>query len=290
MSAGNHLFCFGMGFSARRLAARLAGEGWRVTGTATSADGVARILAEGYRGLLFDGSAPAPDAAAALASVTHVVVSAPPDDAGDPVLRHHAADLAAAPSLRWIAYLSTVGVYGDRKGAWVDENAAPTPINDRSRRRVVAEDEWLAFAGSSGKRVQIFRLSGIYGPGRSAIDNLRAGRAQRVVKPGQKFNRIHVDDIAGVLVAAMQRDTPHAIFNVTDDEPAAPQDVVAHAARLLGLEPPAEVALEEAELSTMAQSFFNESKLVSNARIKEALGVTLRYPTYREGLAAIAAS
>lgn len=290
MSASNHLFCFGMGFSARRLAERLASEGWRITGTATTADGVARMIAKGYQGLLFDGSAPAPDAAAALASATHVVVSAPPDDAGDPVLRHHAGDLAAAPSLRWIGYLSTVGVYGDRKGAWVDETAAPTPINDRSRRRVVAEDAWLAFARASAKRVQIFRLSGIYGPGRSAIDNLRAGRAQRVVKPGQKFNRIHVDDIAGVLIAAMRSDTPYTIFNVTDDEPAAPQDVIAHAARLLGLEPPPEVALEEAELSTMAQSFFNESKLVSNARIKEALGVTLRYPTYREGLAAIAAS
>lgn len=290
MSAGNHLFCFGMGFSARRLAAHLAGEGWRVTGTATTADGVARIAADGYAATRFDGSAPSGEVVAALATATHVVVSAPPDASGDPVLRHHAADLAAAPSLCWIGYLSTVGVYGDRKGAWVDETSAPTPVNDRSRRRVLAENEWLAFARSGGKRVQIFRLAGIYGPGRSAIDNLRAGRAQRVVKPGQKFNRIHVDDIAGVLVAAMQSDTPLTIFNVTDDEPAAPQDVVAHAARLLGREPPPEVAIEQAELSSMAQSFFNESKLVSNARIKEALGVTLRYPTYREGLAAIAAS
>lgn len=290
MSVDKHLFCFGMGFSARRLAERLAREGWRVTGTATSAEGVARIAANGFTGVLFDGTAPAAGVAAALATATHVVVSAPPDEAGDPVLRHHAGDMAASARLRWIGYLSTVGVYGDRKGAWVDETSAPTPVNDRSRRRVVAEDQWLAFGSGSGKRVQIFRLAGIYGPGRSAVDNLRAGRAQRVVKPGQKFNRIHVDDIAGVLIAAMQSETRHTIFNVTDDEPAAPQDVVAYAARLLGREPPPEVKLEEAELSAMAQSFFNESKLVSNARIKEALGVTLRYPTFREGLAAIAAS
>lgn len=290
MTRGEHLLCFGMGFSARRLAEHLAPEGWGVTGTATSADGVARIAAKGYAGLLFDGTAPGRHVAAALATATHVVVSVPPDDAGDPVLRHHAGDLAAATSVRWIGYLSTVGVYGDRKGAWVDETSPPTPVNDRSRRRLLAEDAWLSFGRESGKRVQIFRLAGIYGPGRSAIDNLRAGRAQRVVKPGQRFNRIHVDDIAGVLIAAMRSDSRHTIFNVTDDEPAAPQDVVAYAAHLLGREPPPEVKLEEAELSAMAQSFFNESKLVSNARIKEALGVTLAYPTYREGLAAIAAS
>ncbi|MEW5964490.1 MAG: SDR family oxidoreductase [Pseudomonadota bacterium] len=290
MTRGEHLLCFGMGFSARRLAEHLVPEGWGVTGTATSADGVARIAAKGYAGLLFDGTAPGAHVAAALATATHVVVSVPPDDAGDPVLRHHGSDLAAAASVRWIGYLSTVGVYGDRKGAWVDETSPPTPVNDRSRRRLLAEDAWLSFGRESGKRVQIFRLAGIYGPGRSAIDNLRAGRAQRVVKPGQKFNRIHVDDIAGVLIAAMRSDSRHTIFNVTDDEPAAPQDVVAYAAHLLGREPPPEVKLEEAELSAMAQSFFNESKLVSNARIKEALGVTLAYPTYREGLAAIAAS
>lgn len=289
MTAARSLFCFGMGFSARRLAARLAPQGWRITGTATSPEGVARIAAQGYSGMLFDGTSPGNGVAGALAEASHVVVSAPPDEAGDPVLAHHAADLAAAAGIVWVGYLSTVGVYGDRKGDWVDETSEPTPASDRSRRRLLAEQAWLDFARASGKRVQIFRLAGIYGPGRSAVDNLRAGRAQRVVKPGQKFNRIHVEDIATVLVAAMERETPHTIFNVTDDEPAAPQDVVAYAARLIGREPPPEIAIDDARLSEMAQSFFNESKQVRNTRIKEALGVRLAYPTYREGLAAIAA-
>jgi nucleoside-diphosphate-sugar epimerase len=290
MTGGQSLFCFGMGFSARHLARRLGAEGWRVTGTATTPEGVARIVAQGYAGLLFDGTAPAAGVAAALGAASHVVVSAPPDAEGDPVLRHHGDDLAAAQSIGWIGYLSTVGVYGDRKGAWVDELSPPMPVSERSRRRVAAEQAWTAFAERSGKRVQIFRLAGIYGPGRSAIDNLRAGRAQRIVKPGQRFNRIHVEDIATVLIAAMGASTPHAIFNVSDDEPAAQQDVVAYAAELLGREPPPAVAIDDAELSAMAQSFFNESKLVRNRRIKEALGVTLAYPTYREGLAQIAAA
>lgn len=289
MSVDRSLFCFGMGFSARHLARRLAGDGWRVAGTATSAEGVARIAADGFAGLLFDGRAPAPGIAERLAQASHVVVSVPPGADGDPVLRQHGADLASAPGVSWIGYLSTVGVYGDRNGAWVDEESPPMPVSERSKRRLAAEAAWREFAERSRKRVQIFRLAGIYGPGRSAVDNLRLGRAQRVVKPGQKFNRIHVDDVASVLIAAIRTECRHTIFNVADDEPAAPQEVVAYAARLLGREPPPEVPFEEAELSAMAQSFFNESKQVRNARIKEALGVSLAYPTYREGLAAIAA-
>lgn len=181
-----------------------------------------------------------------------------------------------------------MGVYGDRQGAWVDETSEPQPSSERGRRRLAAEDAWRAFGARSGKHVQVFRLAGIYGPGRSAIDNLRAGTAKRIVKPGQVFNRIHVEDIAAVLEAATERNEGHAIYNVADDEPAPPQDVVAYAAQLLGATPPPEIPFRDAGLSAMARSFYAENKRVSNERMKAGLGITLRYPTYREGLEAIA--
>jgi nucleoside-diphosphate-sugar epimerase len=283
----SHLFCFGLGYCAEVLAHRLAGAGWQVSGTAATADSMERIGRLGYAALPFDGSAAMPSISRALMDATHVLVSVPPGENGDPVLRWHAADLAGARHLQWIGYLSTVGVYGDHGGGWVDEETPTAPLTERSRWRVAAESEWLALGAASGKRVEIFRLAGIYGPGRSVIDDLRRGTARRIVKPGQVFNRIHVDDIATTLQAAMDRAGPHRIYNVADDEPSAPQAVLLYAARLLQVAPPDPLPFDLAELTPMARSFYTECKRVSNRRIKTDLDVTLAYPTFREGLSAI---
>ena len=222
---------------------------------------------------------------AAIGSADALLVSLPPDASGDPVLARHRAALAAAPAA-WVGYLSTTGVYGDRQGGWVDEDSALAPVNDRSRRRVAAEAAWAA----TGLPVEVFRLAGIYGPGRSAFDRLREGRARRVVKPGQVFSRIHVGDVARTLEAALAKPCPGRICNVADDEPAPPQDVIAFAARLLDLPVPPEVPFDAGELSPMARSFWSESKRVSNRRIREELGVDLAFPDYRGGLRAILAA
>lgn len=284
-----HVFAFGLGYSAARLAQRLAGKGWRITGTSRTPEGAAAVTARGWRGIVFDGSAPTPTLATALATATHVLVSIPPDGAGDPALRWHRAALAASPLLEWIGYFSTVGVYGDHAGGAVDETTPTSPGSDRGRRRCAAEEDWLDFGSATGKRVTIFRLPGIYGPGRSIIDSLKAGSARRIHKPGQVFNRIHVDDIATAVAAAMIGPTRHAVYNVADDEPASSEDVLVFAARLLGLPEPAPIDFAAANLSPMAASFYAESKRVSNHRMKADLGVTLRYPTFREGLSAIIA-
>lgn len=281
------LFCFGFGYSAEALARRLSA---RITSLAGTRTGLPTDEAPlGARLAAYQGDGAPPEVRGVLAGTTHLLVSIPPDLEGDPVLRHFHDDLAALPDLAWVGYLSTVGVYGDWKGAWVDESSPTRPMSERSLRRVTAEKAWVAFGAESGRRVEVFRLSGIYGPGRSVIDNLKAGTARRIVKPGQVFNRIHVDDIARVLAAAIDTPTDHTIYNVSDDEPAPPQDVVAYAAELLGLPVPPDIPFEQAGLSGMAASFWAEAKRVSNARIKSALGVTLDYPSYREGLRAIVA-
>jgi nucleoside-diphosphate-sugar epimerase len=235
----------------------------------------------------FKGDAASAEVKGLLAGTTHALVSIPPDLEGDPALRHFRGELAALPELAWVGYLSTVGVYGDWQGQWVDETSPTRPISERGLRRVQAERAWLEFGNDTGKRVEVFRLAGIYGPGRSVIDALRAGTARRIVKPGQVFNRIHVEDVAQVLAAAIDKDTGHRLYNVGDDEPAPPQDVAAYAAELMGLPVPPEVALDAAGLTGMAASFWTECKRVGNARIKGDLGVELIYPTYREGLRAL---
>ena len=283
----NHLLCFGLGYSARELAGRLQAEGWRVTGTTRSAESAARLTSEGLPTLLFDGAEPNDLLAEAARGATHVLVSAGPDESGDPTLRCHAGDLAAADGLQWIGYLSTVGVYGDHQGGWVDETAMPRPVSRRSRWRLAAEQSWICFGAQADRAVELFRLSGIYGPGRSPLQKLIDGTARRIDKPGQVFNRIHVADIAGVLQASMARPTPGRIYNVTDDEPAPPQDVVAYAAELLGLDPPPLIPFDEAPLSPMGRSFYGENKRVSNARLKRELSYEFVYPTYREGLSAL---
>jgi nucleoside-diphosphate-sugar epimerase len=280
-----HLFCFGFGYSAEALARRLSARTSVLAGTRTSVGGSPAPL--GARLAEFKGDAASAEVRGLLAGTTHALISIPPDLEGDAVLRHFRDDLAALTDLVWIGYLSTVGVYGDWQGQWVDEASPTRPISERSLRRVQAERAWLDFGKAAGKRVAVFRLAGIYGPGRSVIDALRAGTARRIVKPGQVFNRIHIDDLARVLAAAIDRDTGHNIYNVSDDEPAPPQDVVAHAAELLGLPVPPEIAYEQAGLKGMAASFWAESKRISNARIKADLGVELMYPTYREGLRAL---
>jgi nucleoside-diphosphate-sugar epimerase len=224
-----------------------------------------------------------------LDRITHLLVSVPPDAAGDPVLAVHGEDIARIKGLRWLGYLSTTSVYGDHGGGWVDETAELAPSGDRGRRRVAAEAGWLELWHRRGVPVHIFRLAGIYGPGRSPFDALRAGTAKRIDKPGQVFSRIRVEDLAHVLAASISRPRPGAIYNVCDDDPAAPEAVVAHAAALLGMPAPPLVPFEAAELSPMARSFYDDNKRVSNRLIKSELGVTLRYPDYRAGLAAILA-
>jgi nucleoside-diphosphate-sugar epimerase len=285
----SRLLCLGLGYTALHLACRLAQEEWHVTGTARTLAGAEAIAAEGFAALQFDGNGPGAGLGEAIADATHILVSVPPGETGDPVLAHHADDIARAPGLEWIGYLSTVGVYGDHKGDWVDETTPTNPLSERSCRRVGAEEAWLALGARAGRQVQIFRLAGIYGPGRSAIDRLREGTAQRIVKRSQVFNRIHVEDIAGVLTAAIDGRGTHQIYNLADDEPAAPQDVVAYAAELLQMPPPPEIAFEDANLSLMAKSFYVENKRVSNARMHRDLGLDLKFPSYRQGLRAILA-
>jgi nucleoside-diphosphate-sugar epimerase len=280
------LLSLGHGYSARALAASLGAE-WRLIGTTRGPERAAALGAEGVQAVLWDD---AEAVTAAIGAATHLLVSIAPDDRGDPVLRRHRGDLAvAAGRLAWIGYLSTTGVYGDRAGAWVDEESRLEPVNARSRWRAAAEADWLDLWRAHGAPVHVFRLAGIYGPGRSAIDRLRAGRAQRVVKEGQVFSRIHVADVAQALAASMARPRPGRVYNLADDAPAPPQDVIAHAAELLGMASPPEVAFEDAALSPMARSFYAESKRVSNRRMRDELGVRLRYPDYRAGLAAILA-
>jgi nucleoside-diphosphate-sugar epimerase len=236
---------------------------------------------------LFDRDQPLADAPALLGDATHVVSSIPPDGAGDPVLDCHGDGLRNLKSLRWVGYLSTTGVYGDRGGDWVDENTPRQPTLDRSRRRARAEDAWLALWERGRVPAHLFRLAGIYGPGRSAIDSIRDGTAKRIVKPGQVFSRIHVEDIAAVLMASMARPNPGVVYNVCDDNPAPPDEVIAYAAELLGVEPPPAVPFEQAQLSDMARSFYADNKRVRNDRIKNELGVRLKHPDYRSGLQAI---
>lgn len=282
-----HLFCFGLGYSAGYLADDLVKGGWHVTGTSTRAIGSARLQARGFDGLVFDGRTHTPEVAEALQTATHILLSIPPDGNGDPALRVFADEIADRPNVSWIGYLSTVGVYGDAGGGWIDEDTPAQPASERGQRRLHAETAWRDFGKRKGKTVMVFRLPGIYGPGRCTLDDLRLGEARRIIKQGQVFNRIHVADIASSVAAGIA--SPHAdrVYNVTDDEPGPPQDVVAFGAELLGLPVPPGLDFATADLTPMARSFYSESKRVSNARLKRELGVTLKYPTYRDGLRGI---
>ena len=282
------IFMFGLGYSARALAESLKAQGWRLSGTTRDADKAARLRLWGVETHVFDGTRPMDDAGrAALAAADHILISAPPGEGGDPILTHHGGDIAArGDGIRWLGYLSTTGVYGDVGGAWIDETAPLAPGSARGRRRVAAEAGWFAL-GDRGVPVHTFRLSGIYGPGRNQLRGVLDGTARRIVKPGQVFNRIHVEDIAQVLATSIGRPNPGAAYNVADGAPAPPGEVVAYAAELLGRPPPPEVAFDVAEMSPMARSFYGENKRIKIDRITGELGVVLAYPTYREGLAAL---
>lgn len=288
MAGAGKFFCFGCGYSARVFAGRLASRGFAVAGTCRTEEGAERLKAAGIEPFIFAGDKPLEDPGTALEGTTHLLVSTPPAEAGDPVLAAHRGLVAAlAPEIRWAAYLSTTGVYGDRKGEWVTEETPLDPNATRSDRRASAEREWQALARESGLPLHIFRLAGIYGPGRNQLKSVADGTAKRIVKEGQIFSRIHVEDIANVLEASMARPRPGAIYNVCDDEPAPAPVVVAYAAELLGRAAPPEIPFEEAALSPMARSFYMASRRVSNARIHDELGVRLAYPSYREGLKAL---
>lgn len=279
-----HLFCFGYGFSAKALVARLraAGETWQISATIRHVDKQSQLEADGVTPFLLQPNTELPEQA--FAGVTHVLLSAPPEtDGSDPVLTCAGSALQQCQSLQWVGYLSTTGVYGDHDGAWIDEETPPGPVGARGRRRQIAESAWAA----SGLPMHYFRLAGIYGPGRNALQSLRAGTARRINKPGQVFSRIHVEDIAQILHASINHPNPGRAYSVCDDLPAPPQEVVTYAATLLELEPPQEIAFADAELSPMAKSFYGENKRIHNNRIKQELGVALTYPTYREGLSAL---
>jgi nucleoside-diphosphate-sugar epimerase len=280
-----HLLVLGLGYTASRFVA-LHGDRFE-TIRATSRSPAASTP-QGVTMMPFDGERASDELCAALGRASHLLLSIPPGRQGDPVLACCRGAIEASANLAWIGYLSTIGVYGDHGGAWVDEMSALRPTRERNRRRVEAEQDWLVLGQILGCPVQIFRLSGIYGRGRNAFLNLAEGNARRIVKPGQVFNRVHVDDIAGAIAAGLARPEVGPVINVTDDEPAPPQDVVAFAATLLGVEPPPEIPFEEAELSEMGRSFYSDNKRVSNRRLKSELGYPLLYPTYREGLEALA--
>ena len=277
------LLVFGLGFSALHVAQRLQLSEVEVTATVRSRAKAEGLAQAGITARVFSPEITDAQIAQDIAASDAILISVPPGESGDPVLASFAARIAAAPNLRWIGYLSTVGVYGDHAGNWVDETTPTTSGEARLRIRTAAEQAWLTLGA------HVFRLSGIYGPGRNQLVQLASGTARRIVKPGQIFNRIHVADIAAVIEASLARPRPGGIYNVTDNEPAPSQDVVAFAAKLCGLEPPAEIPFERAELSPMARSFYSENRRVRNALIREELGVTLKYPTYREGLTALRA-
>lgn len=283
------LFFFGLGFSSRataQMTRELVDPTIKIAGTTRSVDKMQALADENIAAFLFDGSAPGSELTQSLGAATHVIHSIAPDEEGDAVLNHHLNDLRRSKNLKWLCYYSTVGVYGNFEGAWIDETAECHPINKRSQWRVTVEQQWRDFAAEKQVPLLILRLAGIYGPGRSSFDKLQSGKARRIIKQGQVFNRIHVADIARVTALAAKQKL-HGTFNLADDEPAPPQDLISHAAEMMGVEPPLAIPFAQADMTPMARSFYSDNKRVSNTAIKKALGIELLHPTYREGLAAI---
>ncbi len=283
------VFFFGMGYSSQAAAnaiKQLVDAQAQIIGTTRSRSRAEELIRAGMRVHAFDGRAPGLMLASDLTKTTFLVASIPPGSAADPVLAHHRADLDKAADLEWMCYFSTVGVYANADGGWIDETAPCDSDTERARQRLAAEEQWRAYARQRNLPLAIFRLAGIYGPGRSSINKLIEGTAHRINKPGQVFNRVHVEDIGRITALAMRAGL-NGTFNLTDDEPAPPQDLVTYAAKLMDIEPPKEVPFKDADLSEMARSFYADNKRVSNAAIKKELGIELLYPSYREGLKAI---
>ena len=276
-----NLFCFGLGYCADYLSAKLIKQGWQVSATCRTSEKAAVLEASGIRPVLLSGKVTVTD----LGKADHILISAPPEqDGSDPVLNFAEAALAALQDqIKWVGYLSTTGVYGDHQGAWIDEETPAGLLSERGQRRVAAEAQWAA----TGLPMHYFRLAGIYGPGRNSLRALQNGTARRVVKQGQVFSRIHLADITRILEASMANPNAGRAYSVCDDTPAPPQDVVTYAAELMGVSPPALQDFATAELSPMARSFYGENKRIRNNRIKEELGVSLEYPDYRAGLSAL---
>ncbi len=274
----NHLLSFGHGYSAQALSKLLLPMGWKITGTTRDTAKLDMLRNKGVAPMLWDSS----DVKSAITDATAVLISASPDENGDPVYLKYGSDIAKiAPCLKWFGYLSTSGVYGDFKGDWVDEDTPVNPTTSRGKMRLLAEQQWHNIEDLP---IHIFRLAGIYGPGRGPFAKVRAGTARRVNKPGQFFNRIHVDDIAQALYASILSPDPAGLYNICDDDPAPPQDVIGYAAELLGLPLPPVISFEDADLSPIARSFYAENKRIRNDRIKKDLGVSLKFPSYKQGL------
>ncbi|WP_425408043.1 SDR family oxidoreductase [Hyphococcus sp.] len=281
----NKLLCMGYGYTARFFSQKLKSQGWKIAGTTRSREKAKQLREQDVEAIIWNGGA---FDLQRLEDVSAVLISTPPDENGCPAFDALAASLATnANTLNWIGYLSTNGVYGDHDGAWVDEKSALKATTARARRRIKSENDWRLLAEKHSLPLTIFRLPGIYGPGRSAINSVRAGKAKRIYKKGQVFSRMHVEDIAAALDASLTGPRAHDLYNLSDNEPAPPQDIVEYACKLLGVAPPPLVLLEEAHISEMAKSFYADNKRVSNRRIKDALAFTLTYPTYKEGLKAI---
>ena len=285
------LFCFGYGYTCEALANELkkAG-GWTISGTTRDSEKFNSLKNSFVTPYLFDYFTPIDEIGDMLNSTTHVLISTPPDEKGDPTCQVHGRDIAELPNLEWVGYLSSTSVYGDRQGGWVNESTPPEPSSKRGSRRYRAERQWQNLAVEQGLPLNIFRLSGIYGPRRSALDSVRAGTARRIDKPGHAFNRIHIDDIVQVLMASMMQPTENEIFNLSDDEAAPSHEVIAYACKLLGMPLPRLMPYEEADLAPITRSFYEDNKRIENHKIKDMLGVTLKYPNHRAGLEACLAA
>ncbi|MBK6895965.1 MAG: SDR family oxidoreductase [Alphaproteobacteria bacterium] len=286
-----HLFCFGHGYCCDYLGHELIEkEGWKISGTTRDPDKKNILRERGIRPFTFDETHPLADPLYILRDVTHILISTPPAEEGDPTFVMHAADICQLPGIEWIGYLSTTGAYGDRGGGWVDETSEVRPTTIRGTRRARAEEQWLSLHKSHKLPVHVFRLAGIYGPGRSALDSVRAGVARRIDKPGHAFSRIHVEDIVQVLRASIARPAPGQIYNLCDDEPVPSHVVIDYACKLLKLPSPPLIPFDKVDLAPITRSFYADNKRVSNEKIKKALGVELKYKSYREGLEACLAA
>lgn len=279
-----HLFCFGFGYCCEFLAPALLQQGWRVSGTTRDPEKRKFLRSQGIQAHLFDDDVPLLDPLYMMRDVTHILISTPPSEGGDPAFNMHAHDIAQLSSLEWLGYLSTTGSYGDRGGAWVDEDTPPRPTTKRGSRRLKAEDQWLSLLQKYNVPVHIFRLAGIYGYGRSALDSVQSGIARRIDKQGHAFSRIHIDDIVQVLQASIANSCAGDIYNLCDDNPAPSHEVISYACQLLGVEPPALISFEDADLAPITRSFYADNKRVRNDKIKQKLGVELLHPDYKSGL------
>lgn len=280
------LFCFGYGYTASFLAEHLKNFGWKVAGTTTDPEKADFMRKSGVEAVLFDDLHAINDPHRIFRGVTHVLFSVPPGAGGDPVFAAHGEDIAAIPTLEWAGYLSTTGVYGNQDGGWVDEATPPDPSSRRGTLRLRAEQQWQSLHLHEGMPLHVFRLSGIYGPGRSAIEAVRAGTARRIEKKGHVFNRIHVEDIVRTLVASMNRPNPGAVYNLADDLPSPSHEVISFACNLVGIAPPPLLSFDQIEMAPIVRSFYKDNKKVRNDRVKNELGVELAYPDYRAGLQA----